>query len=150
MKLKSGWKIVLTLCMAITITLSAPINQQSPTKPKEVSAGENVGVETTQQLLKEKKPKSLTLKIERPQPLHESFDSTLTDDEKENLIPAALKRRMGRFLFDFLDGNSGDGYAAPSYSMPDTKDIFGDLFKFNIDSNAVTTVGNLWPNSLAY
>ena len=94
----------------------------------------------------DKKPKSLTINIKRPEPIHESFDEKLTDDEAEVLIPKALKRRVGRFLFDILDttgSESSGGY------MSDGEDIFsglGRLFNLNIDSNAVMTVTLFYSN----
>ena len=90
----------------------------------------------------EKKSKSLTINIKRPEPIHESFDDKLTDDEAEVLLPKALKRRVGRFLFDILDDKQFGSEGSGGY-MSDGEDIFsglGRLFNLNIDQNAVMTV----------
>ena len=90
----------------------------------------------------DKKTKSLTINIKRPEPIHESFDDKLTDDEAEVLIPKALKRRVGRFLFDILDDKQFGSEGSGGY-MSDGEDIFsglGRLFNLNIDQNAVMTV----------
>ena len=106
-------------------------------------------VNSDQQNPIDKKPKSLTINVKRPEPIHESFNDKLTDDEAEVLLPKALKRRVGRFLFDFLDttgSESSGGY------MSDGEDIFsglGRLFNLNIDQNAVMTV-MLFFNGLNY
>jgi hypothetical protein len=90
----------------------------------------------------EKKPKSLTISIERPESVQGEFNDNLTDDEAEVLLPKAMKRRMGRFLFDLFDKEVGsDSYGG--YASTGTDDIFagfGRLFNLNIDSNAVMTV----------
>ena len=93
----------------------------------------------------EKKPKTLTISIERPEPIHESFDDALTDDEAEVLFPKALKRRVGRFLFDIFDKQIGSE-AGGSY-MSSGDDIFSgfrNLFNLNVDTNAVMTVSILY------
>ena len=97
----------------------------------------------------EKKPKSLTINIKRPEPIHQSFDDKLTDDEAEVLIPKALKRRVGRFLFDILDDKQLGSESSGGY-MSDGEDIFsglGRLFNLNIDQNAVMTVMLLYSNN---
>ena len=76
------------------------------------------------------------------------IDDKLTDDEAEVLLPKALKRRVGRFLFDILDDKQFGSEGSGGY-MSDGEDIFsglGRLFNLNIDQNAVMTVMLLYSN----
>ena len=118
----------------------------NPLPALDTSSGDKV--HSDREIPIEKKPKSLTINIKRPEPIHESFDDKLTDDEAEVLLPKALKRRVGRFLFDILDDKQYGSEGAGGY-MSDGEDIFsglGRLFNLNIDQNAVMTVMLLYSN----
>jgi len=137
------WKTVYISCLLLMAVSTTPIN-------KKVGDKSSATVESVNDKQHEKKPKSLTINIKRPEPVKNPFDDTLTDDEAEVLIPKAIKRRMGRFLFDILDSSNAENYLAPS--LEDGKDLFansfGNLFNLNIDSNAVMT-GVLAPENIA-
>ena len=135
MAFKNIWKTVYISCLLVMTVSTSPIN-------KKVGDKSSATVESVNDKQYEKKPKSLTINIKRPEPVKNPFDDTLTDDEAEVLVPKAIKNRMGRFLFDILDSSNAENYLSPS--LEDGKDLFansfGNLFNLNIDSNAVMTV----------
>ena len=59
-----------------------------------------------------------------------------TGESAGTLVKTALKRRMGRFLFDLFDG----GDDTPSYSAPAIENPLAKLFEFNIDTDTVMRV----------
>ena len=98
--------------------MSFPVVERS-----ESNSDANIGSDPKNNV--KKKPKSLTISIQRPESIHESFNDKLTDDEAEVLLPKAMKRRMGRFLFDLLD--SSDSSAMSSYMSDGSDDFFSGL-----------------------
>ena len=131
MVLFNVWKTGLICCLFVATVVPSPIIERENLKQIDPEPGQKA----------EKKAKSLTISIQRPEPIHEEFNDSLTDDEAAILLPKALKRRMGRFLFDFLDTSESDSHGG--YMTQGSDDIFsgiGRLFNLNIDSNAVMTV----------
>ena len=138
MDLIGGWKTIFVICLFVTTVISLPVVERSYSKSDDNAQSESQNKE-------QKKPKSLTISIQRPEPLHESFNDELTDDEAEVLLPKALKRRAGRFLFDLLDGS--DASSMSSYMTDGSDDFFsglGRLFNLNVDQNAVMTVNKIY------
>ena len=134
MDLIRSWKILLFICLYSATVISYPVVERSNTE-----SDRNAESDLKNDV--KKKPKSLTISIQRPESIQESFDDKLTDDEAEVLLPTAMKRRMGRFLFDLLD--SSDASSMSSYMSDGSDDFFsglGRLFNLNVDSNAVMTV----------
>ena len=134
MDIIGSWKVLLITCLFIGIVISNPVADRS------ISNSDTMTESDPQSNVK-KKPKSLTISIQRPESIQESFNDKLTDDEAEVLLPKAMKRRMGRFLFDLLD--SSDASSMSSYMSDGSDDFFsglGRLFNLNVDTNAVMTV----------
>ena len=131
MALRKFLKTGFICCLYITNVFSLPVVERMSSE--KINSGT---------IMKgEKKPKSLTISVERPEPVHEEFNDKLTDDEAEVLLPKAMKRRMGRFLFDLFDKEVGaDSYGGYASAGDDIFAGFGRLFNLNIDSNAVMTV----------
>ena len=123
----------LICCLFVGTVVPSPIVERKGSEMIDSDPGQQV----------EKKANSLTISIQRPGPIHEEFNDSLTDDEAAVLLPKALKRRMGRFLFDFLDTSESDTDSHGGYMSQGSDDIFsglGRLFNLNLDSNAVMTV----------
>ena len=138
MNLICVWKNLFIICLFVTTVISLPVVERSYSKS-------DARVQSDTQNNEKKKPKSLTISIQRPEPIHESFNDKLTDDEAEVLLPKAMKRRMGRFLFDLLDGS--DASSMSSYMTDGSDDFFsglGRLFNLNVDQNAVMTVNKIF------
>lgn len=138
MNLICVWKNLFIICLFATTVISLPVVERSYSKS-------DASVQSDTQNNEKKKPKSLTISIQRPEPIHESFNDKLTDDEAEVLLPKAMKRRMGRFLFDLLDGS--DASSMSSYMTDGSDDFFsglGRLFNLNVDQNAVMTVNKIY------
>ena len=131
MALRKFWKLGLIYCLYITSVISLPVVERK--------SGDKLYSDPKL----EKKPKSLTISIERPESVQKEFNDSLTDDEAEVLLPKAMKRRMGRFLFDLFDKEVGAESYGGYMNTGASDDLFaglGRLFNLNIDSNAVMTV----------
>ena len=129
-----SWKVRFIACLFIATVISNPVADRS------ISNSDTM-TESDHKNDVKKKAKSLTISIQRPESIQESFNDKLTDDEAEVLLPKAMKRRMGRFLFDLLD--SSDASSMSSYMSDGSDDFFsglGRLFNLNVDTNAVMTV----------
>ena len=129
-----NWKVLFITCFFLATVISNPVADRS------INNSDTITESDPQNNVK-KKPKSLTISIQRPESIQESFNDKLTDDEAEVLLPKAMKRRMGRFLFDLLD--SSDASSMSSYMSDGSDDFFsglGRLFNLNVDTNAVMTV----------
>ena len=129
-----SWKVIFIACLFIATVISIPVADRS------ISNSDKMTESDPKNNVK-KKAKSLTISIQRPESIQESFNDKLTDDEAEVLLPKAMKRRMGRFLFDLLD--SSDASSMSSYMSDGSDDFFsglGRLFNLNVDTNAVMTV----------
>ena len=79
--------------------------------------------------------------------LNQVFE-TVTGQSSQEMIKNEMQRRVGRFLFDFLDRDSGgsSSYGAPIYE-PSNKGK--NLFNLDIDTNAVLTVRFRFPKQLS-
>ena len=132
MVFQTCWKTGYIFCLLLLTAATSPIVERKSSDT--IESGISI----------EKKPKSLTINIKRPEPLHKSFDDELTDDEAEVLLPKALKNRMGRFLFDFLDGSTKGSETYGGYQAEDGKSIFDNLFNLNLDTNSVMTVSEAY------
>ena len=115
MDLVRSWKLLFIMFLFLSTVMSFPVVERS-----ESNSDANIGSDPKNNV--KKKPKSLTISIQRPESIHESFNDKLTDDEAEVLLPKAMKRRMGRFLFDLLD--SSDSSAMSSYMSDGSDDGF--------------------------
>ena len=129
-----SWKVLFIASLFIATVISSPAADRS-------ISNSGTMTESDPKNNVKKKAKSLTISIQRPESIQESFNDKLTDDEAEVLLPKAMKRRMGRFLFDLLD--SSDASSMSSYMSDGSDDFFsglGRLFNLNVDTNAVMTV----------